>query len=387
MKKIKNYIDNIFDNIIIYRKKKVEVKKFNDARRKKIYTSVILTNEQKQEIDKLYINNYGKKIPYTWHRHFTAFTGKFDSRYFPELLYIPEFEHYMNQKKSYIHVYSDKNVLPKIANSVGVKMPITIVGAAEGIYFNKKYEEITRDEIIVLLANQGEVFCKPTIDSSSGNGCFIANFESGIDLISKRKVEDILTSLGENFVIQERLKCHKTITNIYSKSVNTFRIMTYRWNDKYFHVPIIMRIGQGGNYLDNAHAGGIFVAVDDDGKMHNQAFTEFKTIYTEHPDTGIKFKDCKIELLPNVIIKAKKMHAAMSQVGVINWDFTIDDVGEPVLLEANMRAGSIWLFQIAHGCGAFGENTDDILRWLKKMRYLEKSERAKYIFGKDCKYN
>lgn len=80
---------NTFDKVIHLWKKRSETLKFKDKRRKKIYNSFELTKEQRKKIDSLYKQNYGKKIPYTWHKHFSAFSGKFDETYFPELHSFP----------------------------------------------------------------------------------------------------------------------------------------------------------------------------------------------------------------------------------------------------------------------------------------------------------
>lgn len=76
-------------NIKAQIRKRQERQKYRDPRRRAIYETVMLTPEQKAAIDRLYLENYGEKIPYTWHRHYTAYTGQFDVNYFPELLYIP----------------------------------------------------------------------------------------------------------------------------------------------------------------------------------------------------------------------------------------------------------------------------------------------------------
>ena len=127
--------------------------------------------------------------------------------------------------------------------------------------------------------------------------------------------------------------------------------------------------------MDNAHAGGMFIAVEDDGTMHSAAFTEFKNVFTEHPDTHFKFEGYKIDLLPKVIDAAVKCHSFIPQVGCINWDFTIAQNGLPLLIEANMLGGGIWLFEMAHGKGAFGELTPEILQWLNIMNHSKKTER------------
>ena len=61
--------------------------------------------------------------------------------------------------------------------------------------------------------------------------------------------------------------------------------------------------------------------------------------------------------------------------------FTINEEGEPVLIEANINGGSVWLFQMAHGYGAFGEDTAEVLRWLHKVIKMGRKEREKHLFG------
>ena len=195
------------------------------------------------------------------------------------------------------------------------------------------------------------------------------------------RLKEIIKELGKNFVMQERLICHESIKQLYDGSVNTFRIMTYRWHNEIIAAPVIMRIGKGGAYLDNAHAGGMFIALSEDGSLHEKAFTELEDSYVEHPDSKIKFKNYKISLLPKVVETVKNMHYSLPTIGVINWDMTLDEEGNPVLIEANVNGGSIWLFQMAHGCGVFGDKTPEILRWIGKMDKLNYEDRQMHHFG------
>ena len=121
MRGIRNFLSDTLEKIIIYLSKKHELKKYKDPRRVSIYSKIQLTKEQKKQIDDLYLTNYGKKIPYIWHRHFTAFTGNFDAKYFPESMFIPEFERYMSFKKEYAQVFTDKNMLPMLGKEAKVK--------------------------------------------------------------------------------------------------------------------------------------------------------------------------------------------------------------------------------------------------------------------------
>ena len=204
--------------------------------------------------------------------------------------------------------------------------------------------------------------------------------------ISKQEIIDALLEMGDDFLVQEVVKCHSSLAQIYNGSVNTFRIITYRWyKDNHpiiQHLPVVLRIGQGGNYLDNAHAGGMFIAVDDDGTLHKTAFTEFKDEYTAHPDSGLVFEGYRIELLGEVLKCAKRCATALAHVGCINWDFTINEDGIPVLIEANCHDGSIWLPQMAHGKGIFGENTANVLAWMGHMKQLSVDERIPFYYGR-----
>ncbi len=370
-----------WQNYLIRRSRKNEIRKFRDPRRVEIFSKVNLRDEQKQAIDALFLENYGEKVPHTWHRHFTAFTGNFDAAYFPELLYIPEFERFMNIDREFAKLLTDKNFLALVAAGVGVKTPKCYLTACEGGYRDANNRLISRDEALKQMSDLGGVFAKPTKDTCSGQGCFVADFENGVDKLSKRTVDEILDELGKNFAIQERLVCHESIRKIYAGSVNTFRIITYRWRDKIYATPTIMRIGQGGNYLDNAHAGGMFIAVNEDGVLDSTAFTEFKKEFQTHPDSDLVFDGYRIELFPKALAAAVKMHEALPQLGSCNWDFTLDADGEPLLLEANTLGGGIWVVQMAHGRGPFGERTGEILRWIRMMKKARYSERLKYRFG------
>lgn len=383
LKSAKRFVNNQSDSLFRKYLKKQEIKKFRDSRRVKIFSAVTLTEEQKNAIDTLYLENYGRKIPHTWHRHFTAYTGRFDPYYFPELLFIPAFEKFMNDRR-YTAAFSDKSLLTLFAasNSVQVKMPRTYVSATHGLLQDGNGNIISQEKAVEILNAFGEVFIKPSVDSSSGQKCMKLKVTNGVDELTGWTVDKVFAEVGSNFVAQECITCHPSIRAIYPNSVNTFRIITYIWKDSVEHMPIIMRVGRNGAYVDNAHAGGMFIAVSDDGILHQKAFTEFKDEFEQHPDTGVDFAGHKIENMAGVIDAAKRMHRAISQIGCINWDFTINEEGDPVLIEANINGGSVWLIEMAHGCGAFGNHTPEILQWIRLCESIPQSERHKYSYGR-----
>lgn len=377
-----HFYDNAVDSAVILHNRRHETKKYEDPRRKAVWSKVELSAEERQAVDEFYLRNYGKKIPLTWHRAYTAFTGNFDVQYFPELLYVPEFEYFENMLQGYIKAVEDKHIISSLAKESGVRTPEIYLSRCRGMFLEEDKRIITEKDTIGLFENIGAVFCKPGVDSDSGRGCFKAEMHNGIDEISGRTAKDLLKSLGNDFLVQECIRSHESVSAFHPQSVNTFRILTYRWRDDLFHFPITMRIGRSGNCVDNAHSGGIFVGVEDSGALKKQAFSEFCDIFSAHPDTGVVFEERCIPTVPDVLNAAYKMHASIPQLGCINWDFTVAENGEPVLIEANVTAGGgIWLSQMAHGAGPFGEKTAEVLRWLRLVKQTPVHRRKKYAYG------
>ena len=365
------------------RKRRREIRAFRDSRRVAIADQYPLSQVQKDQVDDLFLRNYGEKVDYVWHQNFAAHTGHFDHRFMPGLLYIPEFEAFENQDKSFVTACSDKNFISLVAKSAGIRMPETVVSCTNGVLRDGTNGLISPAMAEELVHRSGPVFLKPTVSSSSGKGCLIVREEDRVRLTRNALLLNDGNTVGasDNFIVQELVTCHDSIRALYTGSVNTFRIISYFWRGRIEVMPAIIRIGRGGKYLDNAHQGGMFCAVHDDGTMGMLAVTEFYDRFTEHPDTHTVFASHRLEFVDKVIEAAKRMHAAIPQLGVVNWDFTVDINGNPVLIEANCENGSVWLPQMAHGTGAFGERTADVLQWLRFMKTLKPHDRGRFVGG------
>lgn len=316
-KESKMFFKNIGERFDILFHVGYERLKYRKSESKCIWKSVKLTKEQKRAIDKFYKQNYGKKIPYTYHRLYTAYTGNFDEKYIPNMVYAPYLERFLTDI-AYGKVFTNKNTLSIFARGLNAKMPQNIVIGNESGYYDKDFNRITLSDVERILHNIGKVFVKRTTESCGGRGCAIANFINGFDTNSNLTVSEFISSYDKDFSIQEFIVCHDSISKIYPHSVNTFRVITYILDGEVYHCPIILRLGLGGSFTDNASAGGIFVAVDDDGTLHKSAFTEYRKEYTIHPDTNITFEGHKIEHLDKVIKLAERLQLAIPQVGIIN---------------------------------------------------------------------
>jgi hypothetical protein len=146
-------------------------------------------------------------------------------------------------------------------------------------------------------------------------------------------------------------------------------------------MPVFMRIGQGGAVVDNGAAGGMFVGIHADGRLTDKAVMPYNTCILTHPDTGFVFKGHVIEGFSAVCEAAIRMHQMIPQLGIIYWDFTIDIEGNPVLIECNVFNGTVYAIQMTLGQPAFGNNTAEVLQWIRKMKHTPYSKRADYAFG------
>lgn len=366
MGRVHEFLDRLDKAYYYLRMVKTEKNKMSDKRRQVIAGKFSLTQEQKNKIDKLFTENYGKTIPYDWHKYYSSYTGIFDEKYIPELIFIPEIE----QKfvpRDYAQVFSNKNLLPLLVNGMdNVRSANIIVSCENGQLRNGNMEFIDINQAQNILYNIGRVFLKPTKDSNSGKGCAVLNIENDIEKNSGLTIKEFLKSQGKFFNIQELLVNCESIRALHPQSINTFRITTYIWNNKIYHFPLLLRIAQGKSELDNAHQGGMFIGVSDTGVLRDCAYTEFQERYYIHPDTKIKFDGYKIEQVPQMINAVERLHQRIPQIGMISWDVTVDDNDSIVIVELNLQGQAVWASQMANGKGAFGENTADILKWISK---------------------
>lgn len=347
-----------------------EIKKINTPEKKKLIRKIELTQEQTKKINNFYKKNYGKIIKPYWHKVYQSYTGRFSEKYIPEILYSTKIEPAFNDTE-YRDVLDDKLLLNMFTAGIdGIDIPKMIGYYCNGIFCGQNNEIISKEKLIEQILKFEKVVIKETRDTSSGKGVKILNIKDEYD---KKNIENLLSSYDKNtqYIVQECIAQHRELSKIYKESVNTFRIMTYVLDGKVLHMPIALRLGKGGSFLDNVHAGGIFIGVDDNGFLMDYGYDDIGNAFSMHPNTGLIFKGYQITFIPKIIEVAKKMHLNAPQLGIISWDITIGSEGKLILVEANTKGQSIQLPQKSNGKPAFGENTERIFEILRKR---EKNE-------------
>lgn len=253
------------------------------------------------------------------------------------------------------------------------KSLFTIFGEHFNMPVVSNLAEIQRvEELNGLLKRCNNLFLKPT-DSMCGNGTMSVTlvgekYEVDGSLCSyeelSRRVGRLL--LQSPLIVQKLLKNHRDINRIYSKSINTIRIVTV--NPKYSNNPVdivvlgtLLRIGANGSVIDNWAKGGLVVGINpEDGSLMKYGFYKpgYGTKTKEHPDMKFKFEGFKIPYYEDVIRKCKNFHSKLDKIHSIGWDVAITDDG-PLFIEANDN----WELGFVQVCfGGIKQQFDDLFK-------------------------
>lgn len=339
---------------------------YNICHKRHLYKDVELSNQQEKAVQKLWHKNFGRKIPTKWHRLYQSYNGRFNENYFPEIFVTMKLEPKLNDREIG-NIISDKSFFPMLYRDVeDVRLPETFIMNNSGIYYTPERKIISYEDALMMLDNLGDCVVKSTLDSSSGDSIRLCHFEDGLDVKSGRPISEILAYYEKDFIVQEKITPHPELRELYPGSVNTFRIITYLLEGNIEHSPITLSMGREGRHVDNIQAGGISVAVSDDGELYKEGFTHYKEIFTAHPDTGAVFEEYHLPRVEDMINVTKKLHEKTPHMKIISWDVTLDENNDIVLLEFNVNGMTVWFPQMVSGKSVFGENTEKMIQMLKK---------------------
>lgn len=356
--------DSLLDSVLRYFTRRHEMD--NIHKKHHLYSHLTLSPEQKERIDTLFIQNYGKKFPYDWHLLYQSYLGVFCENYFPEILFSTKLEPLLNPKR-YTRAFEDKNMVEIIVSGLeAVRCPQTYLACIGGTFRDGYHQILNKEEAVSSLSNIGSCVVKKTIDTSSGRDVMMCEFREGVDTKSGSSVEQVFEIIGDDFIIQERISQWHELASLYPNSLNTFRVMTYIIDGEIKLCPLALRMGRNGADRDNIHYGGIVVGVSNDGYLKDCAFSEYQERFPSHPDSGMLFSGCHIQHIDRIIGAAKKLHAKIPQLKCLSWDLTLDVDGVPVLIEINMAGQSSWFPQMVNGEALFGDDTPKMLQLIRK---------------------
>ncbi|MCM1289024.1 MAG: hypothetical protein NC240_12025 [Clostridium sp.] len=207
--------------------------------------------------------------------------------------------------------------------------------------FNERFKEyVNRGWFVVngenekefeeFLKGKDKVIIKP-IDLSCGKGIEIIRLENK----KPKELYDFLVETNRPLV-EEVLEQNEEMSALYPHSVNTLRIVTVvSEKGTASVVGMYVRIGTGGNAVDNFHHGGISAPVNrKTGIIEHKARNKENIYFDKHPDTGTPIVGFQIPHWHEVLEFARKMAKEVEKVRYVGWDICITKNGLAVV-EAN----------------------------------------------------
>jgi len=184
-----------------------------------------------------------------------------------------------------------------------------------------------------------EGFCKP-FDAGQGRGTFLLKLEEGVIYVNDEIVllKNFLNLIKDKYLLQERIIQHESMSEIFPYSVNTIRLITFYNNGDPLLIFGYLRIGTGGNIVDNFNAGGLAISIHlETGRLFKYGYKNMNgkvCLLNNHPDTKYKFQGFEIPYFQEATKIVKKSHKWLYGIHSIGWDVAITSEG-PIIIEAN----------------------------------------------------
>ena len=213
-------------------------------------------------------------------------------------------------------------------------------------------EKTDKDQFISFMKKHDSIIVKPIADSC-GRGIKIIREGGSADLY-----ENLMNDYKGGFVAEELIRQSEEMAKFHPSSVNTIRVPTIRFDDGVQIIHPFMRIGQKGNYVDNAGSGGIICLIDPETHTIIEAVDELGQRYSVHPDTKEQIIGFQIPRWDELKQFANRLAQVVPENRYTSWDLALTDNGW-VMVEGNRR-GQFVGWQITSQVG-FRKELNDIM--------------------------
>lgn len=177
----------------------------------------------------------------------------------------------------------------------------------------------------------------------------------GVFMVKEDDIKD-LKNLYDNCIknglmVEECVKSCKELEEFHPQSLNTIRVITMSKGNEFRVLSCLLRMGIGGNVVDNAAVGGILAPIDPNtGVIMEDGKDKVGNTYIRHPDSGKVIKGFAIPHWDKVMEACREMMAFIPNKVFAGWDLCILEDGEVELIEVN-SGPNIMGSQITHGYG------------------------------------
>lgn len=313
--------------------------------RKYKHSNFRLSGEQKKDVREFW-KPYCR-ISTDWAAYYCSANGIFDPRYIPNDLYYTVIDQHFNSRKLG-YGFNDKNYYSKIFDEI--PQPKTLLRKINGLLFDANYNQISVREGGQIISNYDEIICKPSQETGSGRGIEF------IKTASQGKIESILNNTeSDDYIIQTIISQHPKLSEIHKSSINSIRICSLLMNDGVHILSAVLRMGSGGSRVDNATAGenarygGLTVGIKEDGTLKKYGYTYYAGEKVDKHPGGFLFEGFRVPSFEKAVELVRTAHPRIAHFRLVSWDIAIDAEDKAVLIEANMRKGSINFHQFNNG--------------------------------------
>ncbi len=169
----------------------------------------------------------------------------------------------------------------------------------------------------------------------------------GVRIVEPRSADEIKAICqSEEAVVEELIEQHADLAALYPRAINTLRVVTMNRRV----IGAALRMGAGGNCVDNTSAGGVYAGIDvDSGIVVSRALNHLGERFVRHPDTGVVIPGFKIPYWRESLSLIEDAVPLTVGVPLIGWDIAITASG-PTLVEVNTHPG-MWTMQAPLGIG------------------------------------
>lgn len=201
-------------------------------------------------------------------------------------------------------------------------------------YFRRDLIEISSQEHYDLFrdfcSKHSKMIVKP-VSGNEGKGIYILNVQDK----DVKKEFDSIVNKGV-CVIEELVEQSLSLGCFHPSSVNTVRVVTYNDGNNVRILWTLLRMGQGGSFIDNASAGGIIASIDaETGVVCSKGYSETKKcLYDCHPETNQKISGYAIPNWDELKSQVQEMATLIPDYHFVGWDLALTDKGW-TMIEAN----------------------------------------------------
>ena len=321
-----------------------------------------LTADQQKEIISYWAPLFNAKKEMHWFEFYNNIcVDKATLKYYvPDSVYYIDFDRIITNSGR-AQMMDDKNLYDLLFHDIN--RPRCIARKTNGTLLDSDYQIITADQAYQLCKAQGRIIAKEARVSAGGKGVKFMDFNE----VSREQFID-WTDRHPEFVIQEIIEQHETLSSIHAASINTIRIMTMLHDGKVIVLSSVLRMGKDGAKVDNASSGGIVCGIDDKGCLKEYAYDVHGDRWSQHPQ-GAVFKGIPIpgfDKCRQLVIRLAGRLCNTSPL--VSWDLAVGKDGEPILIECNMTFGQLDFHQMCNG-PIFGDRPMEFLSTVLPLKH------------------